>query len=58
MVQVVKTRVGDDSRLVAELAVVASGQRHEGSAVPSGMLVSVMAAFPVALVCRDGAPCP
>ena len=58
MAQVVKTRIGDDSRLVAELAAVAPGQRLESAAVPFGNVGPVMAAFPVALVCRDGAPCP
>ena len=46
MAQVVKTRVGDDSRLVAELAAVAPGQRLESAAVPFGNVGSGHGGFP------------
>ena len=58
MTQVVKTRVGDDARLVAELVVIGPGQRREGGEVPLGNVDCGHGAFPVALVRRDGAPCP
>ena len=44
--QVVKTRVGDDPCLVAELAVFGPGQRFEGAAVPLGNVGSVHGGFP------------
>ena len=46
MARVVKTPVGDDSRLVAGLALVVPGQRLEGAAVPLGNVGSGRGGFP------------
>ena len=58
MTQVVKTHVGDDSRLVAELVVVAPGQSLEGAEVPLRNVGSGHGGFPRGVGVQGRCPMP